>query len=599
MFASTETQFDNRVLAKSPHSDSAAKEQPPSTSRYSGQVSITGSVDLNLDRDRNCFPQGSVLGMSQAVNQSTESPGNPDPLLIDMAEVNELYWLDLNTTFNVEGDITPNTLHRTSIPNTAPYESGGGFFAGENTIYIYSGLGNSKRYDWMWSYNAKDGIWSRAQVDGGKLNLDERFGGLSAVAPESNLSFFTGGWDMPITGTLVFNSTDGANLQWTNVTKVEGDDAVGEPRIANGGMDYIRLGKKGILVAFGGYDTSKNGTGQTETTQDLRPMDKIGVYDIDSSTCSIAVSSAPDDSSFQVLNGGRSRLKTNATSYDDLYILTLPSFRWIQVPTTGAKPWTAAGVGCDSHKCISWKDGEMIVLGGTTRQNDTVQKGCSRDHPPIRVLNTSKFRWEKQFERETKYSVPGLVSDVVGGDSTGKEATLKEPEGGWGNKKLHSIFSQTVARRPDVNEVPLPSEPTSTQNSSAQPTGPPPPKSSNTGTITGGVIGGVAGLAIIGAIVFFTKRRKQSHRRISNQFNATHAVPTAPSVHYPEPQRELSPTDTKNISFMYLQQEPRELPGNAVAPPCYELASTIDPYRGQAVFELESPVQPPSLPLKD
>ncbi|ODH52188.1 hypothetical protein GX48_01745 [Paracoccidioides brasiliensis] len=77
MFASTETQFDNRVLAKSPHSDSAAKEQPPSTSRYSGQVSITGSVDLNLDRDRNCFPQGSVLGMSQAVNQSTESPGNP------------------------------------------------------------------------------------------------------------------------------------------------------------------------------------------------------------------------------------------------------------------------------------------------------------------------------------------------------------------------------------------------------------------------------------------------------------------------------------------------------------------------------------------
>ncbi|EEH33861.2 hypothetical protein PAAG_04910 [Paracoccidioides lutzii Pb01] len=533
-----------------------------------------------------------------------------------MAEVNELYWLDLNTTFNVEGGITPNTLHRTSIPNTGPYESGGGFFAGENTIYIYSGLGNSKRYDWMWSYNAKDGTWSRAQVDGGKLNLDERFGGLSAVAPESNLSFFTGGWDMPIIGTLVFNSTDGANLQWTNVTKVEGDGAVGEPRIANGGMDYIRLGKNGILVAFGGYDTSKNGTGQTETTQDLRPMDKIGVYDIDSSTwyeveatgdiptprtaafCT-AVSSASDDSSFQVhMYGGRSRLKTNATSYDDLYILTLPSFRWIQVPTIGVKPWTAAGVGRDSHKCISWKDGEMVVLGGTTRRNDTVQKGCSRDHPPIRVLNTSKFRWEKQFERETKYSVPGLVSDVVGGDSTGK-ATLKEPEGSWGNKKLHSIFSQTVARCPDVSEVPLPSQPTSTQNPSAQPTGTPPPKSSNTGTITGGVVGGVAGLAIIGAIVFFTKRRKPSHRRISNPFNATHAVPTAPAVHYPEPQRELPPTDTKNISFTHLQQEPGELPGNAVAPPCSELASPIDQYCGQAVFELESTVQPPSLPLKD
>ncbi|EGC44821.1 conserved hypothetical protein [Histoplasma capsulatum var. duboisii H88] len=171
------------------------------------------------------------------------------------AFVNQLYWLDLNTTFNVEGGISPNTLHNTDIPSSAPHEfSGGAFLAAQNSIYIYAGLGSSNRYDWMWSYNAKDGTWSRATVAGGKLNLGKRFAGLSAIAPESNLSFYTGGWDMPITGTLVFNATDSANLQWTNVTKVEGNDAVGEPRIANGGMEYVRLGNNGILVAFGGYD---------------------------------------------------------------------------------------------------------------------------------------------------------------------------------------------------------------------------------------------------------------------------------------------------------------------------------------------------------
>ncbi|OJD19156.1 hypothetical protein AJ78_00856 [Emergomyces pasteurianus Ep9510] len=520
------------------------------------------------------------------------------------AFVNQLYWLDLNTTFNVEGGISQNTLHRTDIPSSAPYEvSGGAFLAARNTIYIYAGLGSSTRYDWMWSYNARDGTWSRATVSGGKLNLEKRFAGLSAVAPESNLSFFTGGWTLPITGTLVFNGTDSANLQWTNVTKVEGEDAVEAARIANGGMDYVRLGKSGILVAFGGYDTSKKGTNTTATSQDLRAMDKIGVYDIDSSTwyeiqatgdipkprtafCT-AVSSAPDDSSFQVhMYGGRSRTWGNATSYNDLYVLTLPSFRWIRAPTTGLEPWDDEGVGRDSHHCVTWKDGEMVVIGGTTRKNDKPQKGCSRNYPPIRVLDTSKFRWEKQFERETTYSVPRIVSDVVGGDGTGK-ATLKEPEGGWPKSKVQSIFSQTVARQPKETEEPLPSEPTGTP----QPTGPPSAKkSSNAGAIAGGVVGGIGGLAVIAAAIFFLRRRSKQKKNAGSPFNTSAAVPTAPSVYYPEqpPSSQPDPTDKKETSYMRVQQEPRELPAQTGLPPRYELDSPAEG-RPTAVFELDSP----------
>ncbi|KAG5301109.1 kelch repeat protein [Histoplasma ohiense] len=522
------------------------------------------------------------------------------------AFVNQLYWLDLNTTFNVEGGISPNTLHNTDIPSSAPHEfSGGAFLAAQNSIYIYAGLGSSNRYDWMWSYNAEDGTWSRATVAGGKLNLGKRFAGLSAIAPESNLSFYTGGWDMPITGTLVFNATDSADLQWTNVTKVEGNDAVGEPRIANGGMEYVRLGKNGILVAFGGYDTSKKGTNTTATSQDLRAMDKIGVYDIDSRTwyeigatgdipkprtafCT-AVSSAPDDSSFQVhMYGGRSRTIENATSYNDLYVLTLPSFRWIRAPTTGLEPWKADGVGRDSHKCVTWKDGEMVVIGGTTRKDDKVQKGCSRNYPPIRVLDTSNFRWEKQFERETTYSVPRVVSDVVGGDGTGK-ATLKEPEGGWPNSQLEHIFSQTVSRKPEITEKPLPSEPTGT----SQPITPPSSKkSSNAGAIAGGVVGGVGGVAVIAGAIFFLRRSKRK-KNTGDRFNASPAVPTAPSVYYPEPDSSQPVlTDKKDSPYMRVEQRPRELSAQTEVPSRYELESQSEG-RPTPVFELDSPMSPP------
>ncbi|KKZ68521.1 hypothetical protein EMCG_05805 [[Emmonsia] crescens] len=522
------------------------------------------------------------------------------------AFVNQLYWLDLNTTFNVEGGISPNTLHRTDIPSSAPHEfSGGALFAAQDSIYIYAGLESSTRYDWMWSYNAKDGTWSHATVAGGKLNVQKRFAGLSAVAPESNLSFFSGGWDKPITGTLVFNATDSANLQWTNVTKVEGDGAVEAARIANGGMDYVRLGKNGILVAFGGYDSSKKSTNQTRTSLDLRAMDKIGVYDIDSSTwyfdryeveatgdiprartafCT-AVSSAPDDSSFQVhMYGGRSRTWENATAFNDLYVLTLPSFRWIRAPTTGLEPWEADGVGRDSHKCVTWKDGEMVVIGGTTRKNDKPQKGCSGNYPPIRVLDTSNFRWEKQFERETKYTVPRVVSDIVGGDGTGK-ATLKEPEGGWPNSKLQSIFSQTVARRPDIVDEPLPAEPTG----APQPTAPPSTeKPSNIGAIAGGVVGGIGGVAIIAAAIFFLRRSKHK-KNTGGPFNASPAVPTAPSVYYPDPPpSQPASTDKKVNPYMRVQQEPGELSAQTMLPPRYELDS---PAAGHStpIFELDSP----------
>lgn len=139
--------------------------------------------------------------------------------------------------------------------------------------------------------------------------------------------------------------------------------------------------------------------------------------------------------------------------YDDLWILSIPSFTWISVDmSTQNVPPARAG-----HSCHIW-DGQMIVIGGY------VGKDLSCDSPGIYVFNTSSLSWADQFtaltgdkalqsyngksedtgnplaqqanqrgfdakaglEGSYGYAVPAAVQSVIGGKETGG-ATLTAP----------------------------------------------------------------------------------------------------------------------------------------------------------------------------
>lgn len=54
----------------------------------------------------------------------------------------------------------------------------------------------------------------------------------------------------------------------------------------------------------------------------------------------------------------------------------------------------------------------MIVSGGGVSG-----PYCNRSHPPIKVLDTSNYVWQTHFQPDVvKYSVPGVVTAVVGGE---------------------------------------------------------------------------------------------------------------------------------------------------------------------------------------
>lgn len=224
-------------------------------------------------------------------------------------------------------------------------------------------------------------------------------------------------------------------------------------------------GVSGVLIGLAG------GTA-TDFTDDMSQLD---VYDIASSTwyhqtttgtapgvrvnpCAV-VASAPDASSFQIYLFGGQTLQPavsfffpwqtwrvqcvherrhltisqgDQTQYDDMYILTIPSFTWIgPVSQTGSSiPSARAG-----HTC-NLRDGQMILLGGF---NTTV---TTCDSPGVYVFNASSLSWSPSFTALSHpadldpsnsvlaasygYTVPDAVVSVIGGSPEGS-ATVTTP----------------------------------------------------------------------------------------------------------------------------------------------------------------------------
>lgn len=160
-------------------------------------------------------------------------------------------------------------------------------------------------------------------------------------------------------------------------------------------------------------------------------------------------------SSYNVYMYGGQNLQPAAqqTQYDDMWILSVPSFTWLQVDQSKSQgPYARAG-----HSCHIW-DGQMVVVGGYIDPN------LSCESPGIYVFNMTSLEWKDQFTALTGdkakqnydgqkgstgnplaqqanqrgfgptaglqgsygYAVPQPIQQVIGGAATGG-ATLTAP----------------------------------------------------------------------------------------------------------------------------------------------------------------------------
>ena len=312
---------------------------------------------------------------------------------------------------------------------------------------------------------------------------------------------------------------------YRNITDGGTQDSAGFPERADGLLVFIPgYGKSGIILGLAG------GTNATFTQ-----MNVIDVYDVDSMTwykqatagptpdirvnpCAVAVSAADGTSTQVYMYGGQNLLPYGAQKqYDDMWILTIPSFTWIQVDTTNqSNPPGRAG-----HMCNVW-NAQMVVVGGYVGQD------LSCDSPGIYVFNTSSLQWENSYEalhtddnlnRQKSqqkdpmalqgsfgYSVPAQVQSVIGGNAIGA-ATVTAPaqSAAQGPLATGSPLTYTVTQS---NGIVATKTASPTGSSSTPPSVQPANQNqgssggnSNIGAIVAGVIAGL--LAVVAAYLGF------------------------------------------------------------------------------------------------
>ncbi|KAI1284142.1 hypothetical protein F5Y07DRAFT_348810 [Xylaria sp. FL0933] len=492
-----------------------------------------------------------------------------------------MYWLPLNDTVDVTGPIDLALLGTADLPSESlsggkgPDAGGaaGTFFYDHTMLYPYAGLVGPEANginNALYAFNSSSNSWGLVPVEGSKISFGDNSEGVSASDPRTGTSFYTGGWiiayNSTLNGTVKFRSSNGDTPNWSFETAVGG---IQGPDILKGSMVYVRYGQAGILVAFGGYQTAYAGTEIPDWPWDQRSYSDIYIYDIFSSTwyhqtatgeipdlrvesCA-AVSSAPDDSSFQItIHGGWDQLRRRA--FNDVWVLSLPSFRWIKVEDTGNPD--LAGVdqpGRNRHTCDMFNETSMIVTGGeiTLGEWNTSwpAQTCNPSYPPIKVLDTSTYTWQTEFNPGLTYSVPEVVTRVIGGDSSGG-AIITEPELGWESGDLVDIFRQTVERdtyippgrsnqkNPSNSSIPAvpsdPSKPTETTSVSSPKMDTPDrgqtDVSLSTGAIAGIAVGGIAVLASIFAALFFCCLRRKNRAPDQVPTPSTSSIPSIPSV---------------------------------------------------------------------
>ncbi|KAI1172115.1 hypothetical protein F4777DRAFT_582238 [Nemania sp. FL0916] len=460
-----------------------------------------------------------------------------------------LYWIHLNDTIDFSGCINVDLLGSIALPSEGLKTSlEGVFFYDRTTLYLYAGLiqGEANKTDnSLWAFNSTSDSWSSVSVKGERFLIEGGRGGVHASDPRTGTSFYTGGYEIAYNGTnngtVKFQSFNSDAPTWTFETAITG---IQGPSILYGAMVYVRQGQAGVLIALGGYDTTD---GFVNLESELRSLSDIFIYDISSNIwylqtasgdvptprydISACVSSAPDNSSFQItIYGGMPDPSSKPdNALNEIYVLSIPSFRWIRVNGSGNPDFLGSDKpGLALHQCDVWNNGQLIISGGVTKSSSNIT------YPPFRILDSSSYSWRSQLSSTLEYSVPEVVTAVIGGNSSGG-ATLIAPSGGWNSSELASIFNQTVSRDEDPVPVP-PDEP----KFDGDPESSGKPKSNgglSSGIIAGIVVGSVTIVAAISATSFFCWRRKNSvkaHIEKPQIRVGTETKPGANSWHKPE-----------------------------------------------------------------
>ncbi|KAI9166792.1 Kelch repeat-containing protein [Paramyrothecium foliicola] len=425
-----------------------------------------------------------------------------------------LIYHDLKTVAN-SGMPPPyaNLSKNSSIPNV----HGGVLWPDDvnKRIYLYGG----EFYDHMpwplalYAYDILHDQWDVINVLGSSQPRSLSYGAGLSISSRGE-GYYYGGW--------MNNRTDsgwGSNpgqtssylLQydmdtntWTNQT---GPDDIGR---AEGAMVYIPAGDGGMMVYFGGIRSVEDGAWEAQ------PMEEVILFDVLSGKSYIqnATGKIPehrrrfcagatwtdDQSSYNIYLYGGAGEEEGSLGFDDIYVLSLPSFTWVRMYPTNSN-----GTGDFPHHSLSCNvvnNAQMLIHGGYFPATEDCD---SEDQWGLHNLDMGKQNkdnspWALYEPSKTQYVVPDDILSVIGGEPSGG-ATKRAPEDGFMHRDLGVLLTRTASltERTATRSIQGPTQ-SSTPPADSDERGLAP------GAIAGIAVGAAAGLIALTMVCFFLAR---------------------------------------------------------------------------------------------
>lgn len=388
-----------------------------------------------------------INALNDSLNYDSSSP-------VTLGYNYHLIEIDLSQPWDWQKNISELTLDKVANDKTGtpvPQVVDGTLFSGiaeDSRIWLYGGttswwntsFGNftypdSQMYS-LWSYDTNSRDWDQFDVTSGSQWRPSN--GLAAEAPELGLGFYFNGeidsgssqltevlgdeHKIFLQGMVVVNTTS------QSASNISTAAATGDNPRTRGGVTYIpAIGDSGVLALMGGTFKNVLSTDSDETST-FAPLYNITLFDIGAYLrnageqlwytqtatgdvpeprgyfCTV-LASASDNSSHNIyLYSG---IGENSAVYDDVYILSIPSFIWTKI-NNGTSPRFG-------HTCHRVGN-QMITVGGRAMAQLGQDFPCDWERRGVGVLDMSNVEWGSVFKPESQagtYFAPKAVQDAI------------------------------------------------------------------------------------------------------------------------------------------------------------------------------------------
>lgn len=438
------------------------------------------------------------------------------PTTIDTIDLSKPF---SNANTSIWGQISKNG---TTFASSAPSLNDGSMFSDKTSLYLFGGAISMAPGapgipppNAIYQYNIGGSQWT--QMNPGGDPVQRVLIGMSAQSSTTSVGYYLGGAITPLSnpsfyaetnstpymieGLLTFDE-ESATLKNSSTSQMNPDGT-----IAEGYLVLIEsLGSEGVLITFGGF-TDIAGAPSGLEDSDLadptfqRSLANVSIYDIGNGTwyqqaatgdippwrymgCAVLVS-APDQSSHSIyVFGGWGN--SFGGSDGNVYVLSIPSFRWIRVNEASNRR--------SRHRCDLLGNHTLLVVGGNQPIGEQVlppdAAGC--DTPPmfaqgLGIFSLNNHTWATNYdpsEGAAAYEIHPSISNVIGGNENGS-AEIQTPAGGFSQLALGTLLGAHQGPIDAVGTIP-----------NIKPT-----SSAGTQRLTGGVIAGIAVAAIAGLAI--------------------------------------------------------------------------------------------------